>query len=64
MAQSTIRKICTVTAESPTTKTLTPWHANEKSPAVPISNFLVTSPSTPSDFWSGSGRYEFIIRRL
>ena len=67
MAQSIIRKKCTVTAESPTSKTLTPnltALGEGRSPAVPITSILVTTPSTPTDFWSGSGRYEVIFRRL
>jgi hypothetical protein len=63
MAQSVIRKKCTVTAESPTSKTLTPT-TNDKSPAVPITTIVINSSSTPSNFWDGSGRYEVIIRRL
>ena len=67
MAQNVVRKKCRVTAESLTTKTLTPYTGTTlgsgPSPAVPITSFLVTMPSI-NDFWSGSGRYEFIIRRM
>lgn len=63
MAQSIIRKKCTVTAESPTSKTLTPT-TNDKSPAVSIDTIVFNTTSTPTDFWDGSGRYEVIVRRL
>jgi hypothetical protein len=64
MAQSIIRKKCTVTAESPTSKTLTPIAGTGRSPAVVLTTIVFNSASTPSDFWSGSGRYEVIVRRL
>jgi len=62
-----IRKKCTVTAESPTSKTLTPnltAAGAGRSGGNPISTILVTTPSTPGAFWDGSGRYEVIFRRL
>ena len=63
MAQPQIRKKCTVTAETGTSKTLTPT-TNDKSPAVPLTTIVFNSSGAPSDFWSGSGRYMVVVRRL
>lgn len=67
MAQSIIRKKCTVTSKSATIVRLTPnltAAGSGRSPAVPITFLDVTTTSTPTDFWDGSGRYEVIVRRL
>lgn len=67
MAQPVIRKKCTVTAKSATIVRLTPnltAAGAGRSPAVPITFLDVTTTSTPTTFWDGSGRYEVIIRRL
>ena len=65
MAQPIMRKKCTVTAETVGANiTLTPT-TNDKSPAHIITNFLVTyAGGGTADFFSGSGRFEVIIRRL
>lgn len=67
MAQPIIRKKCTVTAESPTSKTLTPAATAlgaGRSPSNPIATIVVNTTGAPTDFWGGSGRYEVIFRRL
>jgi hypothetical protein len=62
-----IRKKCTVTAESPTSKTLTPnltAAGAGRSGGNPITSIVVNTTSTPGPFWDGSGRYEVIFRKL
>lgn len=67
MAQPIIRKKCTVTAESPTSKTLTPnltALGAGRSPSNPIATIVVNTTGVPTTFWDGSGRYEVVFRRL
>ena len=67
MAQSIIRKKCTVTAESGTSKTLTPnltALGEGRSPSNPIASIVFNTTGAPTTFWDGSGRYEVIVRRL
>jgi len=63
MASPQFRKVCRVTAESPTSKTLTPT-TDAKSPSVRIASVVVNTTGAPTDFWGGSGRYEVIVKRL
>ena len=67
MAQPIVRKKTTVTSKTATLVRLTPnliTLGAGRSPAVPITYIDVVQPSTPPDFWDGSGRYEVIFRRM